>query len=83
MTWYMTEGHDYYSSAKVVEVSILKSTSASVWVDGHRRAKRSEWQNYFETREEAVQFLRDFLEAQRDRHQKQADAYAEASKKQF
>lgn len=61
-TWYMTRWHDSYdqqwSGPKLEEVEILKSTSSSVWVGERRKAKRSEYENYFETRQEAVDFIR-------------------------
>lgn len=41
----------------VVEVS--KETEQSVWVDGRRNAKRSEYYNFFDTWDEAHENLKD------------------------
>ena len=60
-TWYKTRWHGS-SMALVETIEIIKTTSASVWVDDRRKSKRGEYENFFETQDEAVQFI---LDAQR------------------
>ncbi len=51
---YVTE-HDWGVSIKQTEID--KETEKSVWIDGRRNAKRSDWYNYFDTWGEARDFL--------------------------
>lgn len=79
-TWYRTRWHDS-TSADLKEVEVEKVTDSCVYVSGmhgRRSAKRSNFENFFETREEAVEFVRDGLRGQRDYYQRQADLLAEA-----
>lgn len=57
--WYLAEWPESTSMAKIIEVEVLKCTSASVWVDGRRQAKHSTYQHYFESKAEAVQCVVD------------------------
>jgi len=45
------------SEAKIREVEIEKETEKSVWINGNRSAKRSEWANYYDTWEDAHKAL--------------------------
>jgi hypothetical protein len=79
--WYRTRWHDSHSritGAEIAEVEILKCTSSTVWVDGRRRAKRSDFENYFETKEEARQFIIKALKQQRDIHAEELKEYEAA-----
>ena len=82
-TWYRTSWHDSYTMAEINPVEILKSTSAQVYVGNRRHPKRGDFQCYFETREEAVEFIKNALRKKRDYHAEQADRYDEAVERQF
>jgi hypothetical protein len=40
-----------------VEVEVEKVTDKSVWIDGRRRSRETDWECYFETYQEAKQAL--------------------------
>ena len=43
-------------------VEVEKETEASVWIEGRRSAKRSSYENYFDTFDEAKAFLTEYAE---------------------
>jgi len=44
--------------AEIIKVTVDRVTVSSVWINGKRRGRRSdEWDNYFDTFNEAKQFL--------------------------
>jgi hypothetical protein len=43
--------------AKVAEVDVERETESSVWIDGSRTSKRSVHENYFDSWEEARDYL--------------------------
>ena len=47
----------YPDFVEIERVEIDKESEKSVWISGHRNAKRSEFHNYFDTAEEALDFL--------------------------
>ena len=46
-------GRRYGCDAKIETVDAERETEASVWINGRRSAKESEWANYYDTWEEA------------------------------
>lgn len=61
----------------IEEIEVLKETSAFVYPNdgqGRRVAKRSDWSNWFPTKEEAVQHLLDLASWKMDKARKQLDA---------
>ena len=58
----------YRNTIKIVEVE--KETGASVWVKGRRNAKRSSYENYFDTWREAHDCLREDAERNLSRAKK-------------
>ena len=77
--WYVTRWHDSNTFAlggpEIEEVEVLKSTSSSVWVGSRRKSMRSEYENYFETREEAVAFIVATQEAKIAQHESNAASH--------
>ncbi len=48
---------------KLIEpVQVQKETEASVWIDGRRIAKRTQYDNYFDSFDEAKAFLTEYAE---------------------
>jgi hypothetical protein len=48
---------------KMIEpVQVEKETASSVWINGRRNAKRTSYENYFDTWEEAKEFLTEYAE---------------------
>lgn len=45
------------SDARIEEVDVERETEASIWINGQRSAKRSEWSNYYDTWEDAKSAL--------------------------
>jgi hypothetical protein len=43
----------YGCKAEIKEVEIEKETDKSIWINGHRSAKISEWANYYDSWDEA------------------------------
>lgn len=41
-------------------VQVEKETVSSIWIDGRRSAKRSSYENYFDTWDEAKEFLTEY-----------------------
>lgn len=81
-TWYRTVWHESSSPSphagpKIEEVQILKSTTASVWMGERRSAKRSSYENFFETRAEAVAFIRAAQQERIDFHKRLAACHEE------
>ena len=82
--WYRTRWHDSYSSAEVKEVEVVKTTDACVYLKemrGRRLSKRSNFENFFENRQEAVDFIVDSLAKKQAFYQKQSDMYFDAYNK--
>jgi multidrug efflux pump subunit AcrA (membrane-fusion protein) len=52
--------------AKITQVEVERETDISVWINGHRNAKRSEWNNYYDTWEEAKAALQAKAQSQVD-----------------
>lgn len=77
-TWYMTRWHDSYSMAEIKPVEILKTTSASVWLGQQRRSKRSDYENFFESEREALDFIIEALRKKQSHHQGESDRYFDA-----
>lgn len=53
---------EYYRANKgflagIGKIEIERETESSVWINGRKHSKRSSWDNYFPTREEAKDFL--------------------------
>lgn len=48
---------DYDVTPRIDEVIIEKETASSVWINGSRQAKRANYTNYFDTREQAKKAL--------------------------
>ena len=46
-----------FGTKPIVEVQVERETNASVWIDGNRRAKRSEYDNYFDSWVDAKKHL--------------------------
>lgn len=46
-----------YGTAEVYPVEVDRETGSSVWVGGRRRAKRSDHESYFDTWEEARNYV--------------------------
>lgn len=44
-------------TVKVETVEVDRESENSVWINGQRRAKRSDWDNYFPTFDEAKAFV--------------------------
>ena len=63
MIKYVTGG---WGNNLIKAVEVEKETDVSVWVKGSRCAKRSTYKNYFDTWEEAKQFLLGKAEAECD-----------------
>ena len=84
-TWYETTGHNYtgkFSGPKITPVEILRSSTSSIWNGDRRRAKRSDYTNYFETEAEAKSFIADcqrlkieYYQARLDEHTETLDAF--------
>ncbi len=55
MKMYETNSMTFGDKIKIVEVERI--TDASVWIDGRRSARFSEWHSYFKTFSEAKQYL--------------------------
>jgi hypothetical protein len=53
-------------STNISEVDVERESGSSVWIAGRRHAKRSEWENYFDTWEQAHQFLLDLAQEEVD-----------------
>ncbi len=54
MKKYVVTGYSRYSvKPKIKEVEVERETDKTVWINGRRNAKISEWHNYFDTRGEA------------------------------
>lgn len=43
--------------AKITPIEVERETAKYVWIKGRRHGKRTEWDNYFDTWEEAKDFL--------------------------
>lgn len=46
-----------YGSPKIKEIDLDRATASSVWIDGRRRARESEYEAYFDTWDEARKHL--------------------------
>ena len=57
MTKYKTEVTEFSVSAKITPVEVEKETDQSVWVEGYRHAKKSQYHQYHDTWEEAHGYL--------------------------
>ena len=66
MTKYVVRLGPWMPEAKITPVEIEKETEVSVWVNGHRNAKRSEWDNYYDTWQEAKDALQNRAQQQVD-----------------
>lgn len=44
-------------SLSIVEIEVDKVNEKSIWIDGHRNSRLSSYHNYFETWEDAKNFL--------------------------
>lgn len=56
MTWYCTQ-YSLYSGGTIHAVNVERSTESSVWMGGRRRARTSEYEQYWETWQEAHAYL--------------------------
>ena len=55
-------------------VQVEKETESRVWIDGRRRAKRSGFDNYFDTWDEAKEFMTEYAEKKLDRARRDLEA---------
>lgn len=46
-----------WDTTKIEEVEVERATPDSVWINGRRNAKRSGYDNYFDSHDEAKAFL--------------------------
>tara|TARA_R100001530_G_scaffold13727_7_gene12587 strand:+ start:4882 stop:5085 length:204 start_codon:yes stop_codon:yes gene_type:complete len=46
-----------YHDQKIEEIEIERETGTSIWIDGRRLNKRSGYENYFDTWDDAHAFL--------------------------
>jgi hypothetical protein len=60
ITKYVTGG---FGKHPIEQVEVERETTASVWINGSRNAKVSDWKNYFDTWDEAKQYLLNQAEA--------------------
>lgn len=77
-TWYRTRWHDTSSTLcgpEIREVQVTKSSEVSVWIDGRRFAKRSGFENFFTSREEALGFIRAAQQSEVEYHQRLIQAH--------
>jgi hypothetical protein len=64
-TWYVAIKNNW-ALQKPREIEVTKSTDKSIWTNGRRYARESEWKNFFPTYDEAIQFLKDDIQIQMD-----------------
>jgi hypothetical protein len=48
-----------WGAGKIVEAEVERESDTSVWIGGRRAAKKTEWRRYFDSWEEAHQYLLD------------------------
>lgn len=41
---------------KITEVEVERATSSSIWINGRMSRKRSDWKNYFDSKQEAIDY---------------------------
>ena len=63
MKKYMIRLGNYDAAAKIMEVEVERETTACVFVNGRKRSKRSEFENYFDAWREAKIALVEHQEA--------------------
>lgn len=63
-TWHPTE---------IMRVDVSRRTEKSVWINGRRRARTSDWSTYHDTWEDARNHLLEFAERSRDAFSKRLD----------
>lgn len=62
----------YTFNDMIIIVEVEKETDKSVWVNGSRFSKRSEWKNFFSDLDEAKKCLRDYHKSEMDRAENNA-----------
>jgi hypothetical protein len=71
-TWYRTYGYD-----RIDDVTVDKYTDSSVWIDDKRNSRNSDHYSYFQTFEEAKDYLLEKIKAKIQWHRQQALNYGE------
>lgn len=56
-------GHRFMPAARIAPVEVERETKTSVWISGDRKNKRSRWENYYDTWEEAHAALKSQAES--------------------
>jgi len=79
-TWYLVRFWDSADMHEIREVVVERSTTGSVWIEGRRNSRTSDYQRYFPTRHEAVNFLREQLTKRYKNHLDNAARFADALK---
>lgn len=75
-----------YGSVKLSEVEVTKTTPSSVFMATGRRARHSEYESYFDTKQEAVEYLMKKLTAGVERYKfnlERAERELAAAKREF
>lgn len=47
---------------KIEQIEVERETEKFVWIDGRRNAKKSEYENYFDSFDDAKKFLMDYAD---------------------
>lgn len=72
LVMYIAGGY-YGSGVRIKPVKVERVSDASVWIGGHRRARRSEYQSYYSTWQEAASALITAAESKVADHQRYLD----------
>lgn len=59
---YKTTGYNYIPNAEIIKVEIEKETNTSVWIKRRRCAKRTAYDCYFDTWEDAYAYILDLAQ---------------------
>lgn len=77
--WFKVTGLGFGINAQIESVPVYKSTSARVWLNAvHYEKKSTEYHCYFETRQQAVEYIRKRLCTKRESLQRQLAEVNEA-----